>query len=144
MPTETGFQQKDRRKAVDYVALVLSGPLWDFYSELYDKKGAVLVVEDSASVHTAKVSKEWRCMNSMETLAHPAYSPDLNPIEHVWKHLKVAINERPVRPKTVEEAEVALLEEWAKIDVDFINQLAESMSRRVQAVIEVKGHHTKY
>ena len=45
-----------RRKAVDYVELVLAGSLWDFYVETYDEMGAARVMEDGAPVHRAKVS----------------------------------------------------------------------------------------
>ena len=50
----------DQRKGVDYVNLVLSGPLWDLYKELYEKKGLVAVMEDGAPIHRVKVSQEWR------------------------------------------------------------------------------------
>ena len=39
---------------------------------------------------------------------------------------------------------VALLEEWEKIDIKVINSLIESMPKRVQVLIEVKGEATKY
>lgn len=61
----------------------------------------------------------------MEVLPHPAPSPDLNPIEHVWMRLKV--NEREEVPKDVDELWVVLQEEWAKMDLEFINNLVKSM-----------------
>ena len=42
---------KDERRGVDYVRLVLSGPLWDFYEELYEVRGRVAVMEDGAPIH---------------------------------------------------------------------------------------------
>jgi transposase len=124
--------------------LVLSGPLWDFYTKLYEERGLVAVMEDGAPVHRAKVAKEFRASHKLEVLPHPAQSPDMNPIEHVWKYLKVKINERPEVPKNVDELWEALLEEWGKIDVEFINTLAMSMPDHVQAVYGAKGGHTKY
>ena len=102
------------------------------------------VVEDGAPVHHSKVAKEFRTMHHMEILSHPAQSPDLNPIEHVWTRLKTGINSRPAIPKDVDEMWTALQEEWAKIGVDFINSLVESMPRRAQAVAKAKGGSTKY
>jgi hypothetical protein len=58
-----------RQKAVDYVELVLTGPLWDFYVETYDEMGTVQVMEDGALVHQAKVSQAFRTHNSMEVMA---------------------------------------------------------------------------
>ena len=52
------------------------------------------VVEDGAPVHRAKVAKSFRDNNLMESFPHPAQSPDMNPIEHVWYLMKRAINKR--------------------------------------------------
>ena len=134
----------NRRKGTDYVSLVLSGPLWEFYTELVEEKGAALVMEDGAPIHRSKVAKDFRVAHLIETLPHPAQSPDLNPIEHVWKRLKVGINKRPIRPKNLVELWVALKEEWEKVDVSFINDLVKSMPRRAQAVLDANGGSTKY
>lgn len=80
----------------------------------------------------------------MDALPHPAQSPDMNPIEHVWYLLKIAINKRPQRPRNVEELKKALLEEWDKIDIETINSLIDSMENRVQALKDNKGRSTKY
>ena len=47
-------------------------------------------------------------------------------------------------PRNVDELWKALQEKWAKIDVEFINNLVKSMPKHAQAVYEVKGGHTKY
>jgi transposase len=80
----------------------------------------------------------------METIPYPPQSPDLNPIEHVWKRLKVLVNKRPTRPRNPEELWIALQEEWLNIDIDFINSLIDSMPRHVHAVYDAKGKSTKY
>jgi transposase len=135
---------KDEKTGKDYVRLVLSGPLWDFYTELYEERGVVAVMEDGAPVHRSAVAKRFRTSHQLEVLPHPAQSPDVNPIEHVWKRLKTKINERPVQPKNIEELWVAIQEEWEKVDVEFINTLVKSMPDRVQAVLQAKGGSTKY
>lgn len=42
------------------------------------------------------------------------------------------------------ELRQALSEEWLKINAGTARKLVESMPRRLQAVIEAKGMHTKY
>jgi transposase len=132
------------RKGQDYVNLILSNHLWDFYLEMSEEKGVVLVMEDGAPSHRSKVAQNFRTENELGTISHPPQSPDMNPIEHVWKRLKTLVNQRPTRPQNLDELWVALQEEWLKIDVEFINSLIESMPRRVAALYTSKGRSTKY
>lgn len=138
------FLPKDQCKGVDYVDLVMSGPLWDFYAELCEERGLAMVMEDGAPVHRCKVAKTFRDHNSMGIFPHPAQSPDMNPIEHVWYLMKIAINNRAVKPRNEEELKRALLEEWEKIDIKIINKLISSMSNRVKQLMEVRGGSTRY
>ena len=101
-------------------------------------------MEDGAPTHTSKVAQNFRNTNSMEPLPHPAQSPDMNPIEHVWYLIKIAINKRHVKPRNEEELKRVLLEEWEKIDIKIINKLIDSMPRRVEQLVEVRGGSTKY
>ena len=135
---------KDQKNGADYVKLVLGGPLWDIYTELSEQRGQVAVMEDGAPVHRSKVAKDFRTSHQMEVFPHPAQSPDLNPIEHVWMRLKVRVNERSQVPQNVDELWEALQEEWAKIDMEIINNLVKSMPDRVEAVYKAKGGSTKY
>lgn len=47
----------------------------------------VVVILDNASFHHARLHKAWRrkCASRFELFYLPPYSPDLNPIERVWK-----------------------------------------------------------
>jgi len=47
----------------------------------------VLVLSDNARYHHAKLHTEWRekCSKKFAQLFLPPYSPELNPIERVWK-----------------------------------------------------------
>ena len=86
-----------------------------------------ILMDDNARAHRARIR-----------------SPDLNPIEHAWDMLQTAVSSRPVQPASVQVLRQALLEEWDQIPQYKIRRLISSMRRRCQAVIEARGHHTRY
>ncbi|GBL99894.1 hypothetical protein AVEN_19405-1 [Araneus ventricosus] len=60
----------------------------------------------------------------------PAYSPDLNPIEHVWDMLGRRIAARQPPLTCLPELRRELLDEWCNIPQDQIDNLILSMPRR--------------
>ena len=68
----------------------------------------------------------------------------LNPIEHLWHYLKVKIGSYENRPTSIHSLWQYVAEEWNKISVEVCQKLIETMPKRIQAVIEAKGGHTKY
>ena len=62
----------------------------EFVRSLHDAYGRVLLVMDNASYHRSKrLMEEIKKMgDDVKIVYQPAYSPDLNPVEMVWKELK--------------------------------------------------------
>lgn len=79
---------------------------------------------------------------SMEILEWPANSPDLNPIENLWAMLKENVAKR--NPKTKEELKTVLLEEWDCISQEKIDDLIDSMPKRINQCLAANGGHTSY
>ena len=80
----------------------------------------------------------------MKVLDWPSQSPDLNPIEHIWGYIKRKLKERVVKPQNLDQLYGHIQEEWGQIPQRVLNNLVESIPRRIQAVIKAKGHSTKY
>uniref|UniRef100_A0A8C4SFJ0 Tc1-like transposase DDE domain-containing protein n=1 Tax=Erpetoichthys calabaricus TaxID=27687 RepID=A0A8C4SFJ0_ERPCA len=80
--------------------------------------------QDNNPKHTAKISKKWLQDNSVNVLEWPSQSPDLNPIEHLWRDLKMAVHRR--FPSNLMELERCCKKEWAKLAKDRCAKLVAS------------------
>ena len=80
----------------------------------------------------------------LEVMEWPAQSPDLNPIEPLWAHVKQCLARHPTYPTSIHELWERLQEEWNKIEPSVCQNLIESMPRRVEVVLKAKGGYTKY
>ena len=104
----------------------------------------VIFQQDNAPCNTAKIVKEWMQSQDLSVLSWPANSPDLNPIENVWQHLKRYISARKVDINNREDLEKIIPEAWNALDPELLKKHVVNMHRRVQRVWLTRGHHTKY
>ena len=100
--------------------------------------------QDNDPKHTSKKAEKWMESNGINVMTQPAQSPDLNPIEHLWSHVKRKLKEYEEPPKGVHELWERLVVEWNAIPAEVCQNLIESMPRRISAVIKAKGGPTKY
>jgi len=104
----------------------------------------VIFQQDNDPKHTSKKAKKWMEDNNIRVLDWPPQSPDVNPIEHLWFHIKKELAKYPTQSKGVWEIWERVAEVWNNISPEVCQNLIESMPRRIQAVIKAKGGHTKY
>ena len=112
----------------------------------------LLFMQDNAPIHTANKIRVWLRDNDINVLEWPPYSPDLNPIEHLWYQLKQYVylvdkdinNARGSYEDIQERLFLALERVWQMIPEELLHDLASSMERRISAVIEAEGWYTKY
>ena len=95
--------------------------------------------QDNTPIHKAKKTMEWFADNQFKTLDWPLYSPDLNPIEHLWDALECAVHNHSNPPTSIPALKEALIKEWELIQPIVWQKLVDSMPNQITAVIRQKA-----
>ena len=124
---------------------------WPRYVEMLQEKlklhmeihNCTVFMQDGAPCHKSKVMSEFLSQQRIKVLDWPGNRPDLNPIENLWDILKDKVaNKQSTSAKHLQEV---IKESWVKdLTREYCSTLVASMPRRLQAVFEAKGGHTKY
>ena len=130
------FEKKETMDAHKYVNKILKG------TQLEDKMNAEypdgwVLMQDNAPPHNARITKDYLDQVGRTVLEWPPHSPDLNVIEHVWAWIKRKVCE--LMPKTIEDLVYILNFVWNSIDQCHIDNLVNSMPKRLEMVIKNQG-----
>jgi hypothetical protein len=128
----------------DLYCKILEDELQDSLQFYNKTPGDFIFQQDNDPKHMCKKAKKWFNDHDMQVLPWPSQSPDLNPIEHLWTHLKRRLADYETPPKGILELWERVQGEWNEIEPEVCQGLIESMPRRMEAVLKAKGGYTKY
>jgi len=100
--------------------------------------------QDGASCHTSDSTMRYFQRQQITVLDWPAYSPDMNIIENLWGHMVREVYPGGKVYRNVNQLEVAVQRVWNDIPLEYVQNLFDSMPRRVDELVEARGGPTKY
>jgi len=122
-------------------------PWWtSLHQQDLSHSGYIYFQQDGApahrSMHAGAAFDELGMANYL--LPWPPSSPDISPIEAVWRVIKRRITHRQPCPTTVPELPTIIQEEWDNFSPNEILDLTSSVSQRVQDLLTSHGGHTPW
>jgi hypothetical protein len=100
----------------------------------------VRLVQDGARCHIAQSVMAYLQKSKIEVLSDwPAYSPDLNPIENMWKILGAEVSKRSAAVENVEQLKKIVVEAWNAMPMSVVNNLVMSFRNRLCKVRQSGG-----
>ncbi len=111
----------------------LSGGLQRAAKARHFEKGVDLFQQDNVKPHTA-ITTAWLYTRRVRVLNWPACSPDLSPMENIWRIVKRKIRQR--RLQTLQQVETFIGQEWDQIPTPKLQKLITSMPRCLQTVLK--------
>ena len=102
----------------------------------------IIFQQDNARPHVARRTMNWFQEQGVHVMDWPPQSPDLNPIENLWSMLKSRLDRRESLniPQLLDNARA----EWNSFTAEDLQNLLNSMPRRINEVIAHRGGHTHY
>jgi transposase len=107
--------------------------------------------QDNAKIHVSNATKEWFESHGIWVIDWPPHSPDMNPIEHVWRALKAILHRQHPNihllgsnREDIETLKGWIREAWWAVPQELIDKLILSIPNRVRALRKAKGWYTKY
>jgi hypothetical protein len=143
------YDTRRSRSLVLACVMAYQGPLTDAARQLHPAasiSGARQAIERPGI--SEAVGRLWRHEPTPEhhniTTTSPPHchrheSPDMNPIEEIWRQMKSNIYRRSPRPTNMAEPQAAVREEWDVITPEESQALISPMPRCIAVLLEVNG-----
>ena len=137
--------EEGRMNMTRYTNEVLEPLFFSFYQQVKaERERKIWTMKDNAKWHTGRIPTWWRAKHQFERIWWPAQSPDLNPIENVWRILKLRISRLRHHIHNTEQMRNLLQQEWAKLRPKDFDACINSMTTRIALCLKAKGGPIKY
>ena len=103
-----------------------------------------VLLQDGASCHTSGKTKKWLEDHQIRVIDHPPLSPDLNPIENLWKQVKDQVFKKKCIYDSKEDLKRAFSDVFYSIERCSCRELIKSMPLRMKEVCKAKGGYINY
>ena len=142
---KVGYAAKiDGRMDSDLYCSILEDELLRSIKYFKKKRKDILFQQDNDPKHKSKKATSWFKDHKIQVMDWPAQFPDLNPIEHLWVHLKRQLAAYPTPFSGINDLQERTQKEQEAIDTAVVQNLIESMPRRFKEVIKAREGYINY
>ena len=124
-----------------YQNKILKNCLLPFVNAIYPEGHRLY--QDNDPKHTAKTTVSYMENNGINWWRTPPESPDINPIENLWREMKYYVEE-VAKPMNRAEFIQSLHAFWATVDVAKCQKYISHIHKVLPAVIAAEGKATKF
>ena len=112
--------------------------VWNFEGKEY------LFINDNAPVHRAHTVDNYKDQSEVTSMKWLAQSPDLNIIQNIWLYMKRELQKSAINIATKNDLLREIQSVWWNIELDYIRNVYQSIPDRLDNVIKMRAHLTKY
>jgi hypothetical protein len=139
--SDVHFYTSDNSEALmtqnDYISRIL-----DPCVKPWLERGDIFILEEDGdlthgSAENKNIVRQWKEKHGLEYYFNSAHSPDLAPIEDAWQLVKIHMEKQ--KSDYEDDIKKLILEAWAQIPQEWINERVDSMPLRLQQVRDSGG-----
>jgi len=100
--------------------------------------------DDNSRPHRARTVVNFMETEGIENMEWPAVSQYMNPIANMWSEVTRTMDASANQHTNMAELRQAVIDAWQALPLQTLATLIDSMPRRIQALYDARGGHTKY
>ena len=138
------IEKLEERKGIcskAYLQQVLEPIIFPYWESMGEETFQWIFMKDGAKVHKGH-AKLPRLQAGIRGFDWPPSSPDLNPIEKIWRWIKEELTNLSYVPTTLEDLKREVQKLWDKADLKDFRVYTERLTCKLEDVIAVKARAT--